>query len=233
MATYAGFTAAGIPGGIIATLGLVFPSLIIILIVSGFLQKFRQSKIVDALFYGLRAASVALITSAMIQVARIALLNHTMADGSVQTFYWPAIILCVVLGFGLYYLAEYVRNAYGYYCEWNKVFSERFFRRVVTVLAEQGPELMFVLFFVLLSMKVKIGNKALAFMGAVTLEFYLIHALFIDLFGFNFFDVVKSLKYIKNVFLYTLVVAACSVPATLLLRKVLHPKQPILPPVKG
>ena len=97
MATYAGFTAAGIPGGIIATLGLVFPSLIIILIVSGFLQKFRQSKIVDALFYGLRAASVALITSAMIQVARIALLNHTMADGSVQTFYWPAIILCAAV----------------------------------------------------------------------------------------------------------------------------------------
>lgn len=166
----------------------------------------------------------------------LGLLFGKYKDGFVRVMkkcWWPAIILCVVLGFGLYYLAEYARNAYGYYCEWNKVFSERFLRRIVTVLAEQGPELMFVLFFVLLGMKVKIGNKVLAFMGAVTLEFYLIHALFIDLFGFNFFDVVKSLKYIKNVFLYTLVVAACSIPATLLLRKILHPKQPILPPVKG
>lgn len=93
MATYAGYTTAGIPGGIVATLGLVFPSIIIILIISGFLQKFRQSKAVDAVFYGLRAASVALITAAMLQVARIALFRHVTADGTVQTFYWPAIIL--------------------------------------------------------------------------------------------------------------------------------------------
>lgn len=97
MATYAGFTAAGIPGGIIATLGLVFPSVIIVLIISGFLQRFRQSAAVDAVFYGLRAASVALITSALLQVARIALLDHVSADGSVQTFYWPAIILAAAV----------------------------------------------------------------------------------------------------------------------------------------
>lgn len=93
MATYAGYTTAGIPGGIVATLGLVFPSIIIILIISGFLQRFRQSKTVDAVFYGLRAASVALITAAMLQVARIALFNHATADGTVHTFYWTAIIL--------------------------------------------------------------------------------------------------------------------------------------------
>ena len=97
MATYAGFTTAGIPGGIIATLGLIFPSVIIVLIISGFLQKFRQSAAVDAVFYGLRAASVALITSALLQVAKIALMNHTAADGTVQLFYWPAIILAAVV----------------------------------------------------------------------------------------------------------------------------------------
>ncbi len=97
MATYAGYTTAGIPGGIVATLGLIFPSIIIILVISGFLQKFRQSKVVDAVFYGLRAASVALITTAMLQVAKIALMDHTTADGTVQTFYWPAIILCAAV----------------------------------------------------------------------------------------------------------------------------------------
>ena len=97
MATYAGYTAAGVPGGIVSTLGLVFPSLIIILIVAGFLNRFRESRIVDAVFYGLRAASVALITAALLQVAEIALMNHAVDNGSMQMFYWPAIILAAVV----------------------------------------------------------------------------------------------------------------------------------------
>lgn len=97
MATYAGYTTAGVPGGIISTLGLVFPSLIIILIIAGFLNRFRESRTVNAVFYGLRAASVALITAALLQVARIALMNHTMADGTKQLVYWPAVILAAVV----------------------------------------------------------------------------------------------------------------------------------------
>ena len=97
MATYVGYTCGGIPGGILATIGLVTPSVIIVLVISGFLKKFRESKAVDAVFYGLRAASVALITAAMLQVARIALMNHTMADGTVQLFYWPAIALAAAV----------------------------------------------------------------------------------------------------------------------------------------
>ena len=96
MATYAGYTAAGVPGGIISTLGLVFPSLVIILIVAGFLNRFRESRIVDAVFYGLRAASVALITAALLQVAEIALMNHEV-NGATQLFYWPAVILAAVV----------------------------------------------------------------------------------------------------------------------------------------
>lgn len=101
MATYVGFTCGGIPGGVVATLGVVCPSIIIILIIARFLQKFRQSKVVDSVFYGLRAASVALITAAMLQVAQIALMNHEVigADGaaSVQLFYWPGIALAAVI----------------------------------------------------------------------------------------------------------------------------------------
>ncbi|MDE7170785.1 MAG: chromate transporter [Oscillospiraceae bacterium] len=101
MATYVGFHTAGIPGGIVATLGLIFPSVVIILIIAGFLQKFRQSKAVDGVFYGLRAASVALITAALLQVAKIALMFHEVTGdgGTIETqlFYWPAIILAVVI----------------------------------------------------------------------------------------------------------------------------------------
>ena len=101
MATYVGFHTAGVAGGVVATLGLIFPSVIIILIIAEFLLKFRQSKAVDGVFYGLRAASVALITAALLQVAKIALMFHEVtADGvavETQLFYWPAIILAVVV----------------------------------------------------------------------------------------------------------------------------------------
>ena len=42
MATYVGFHTGGIAGGVIATLGLVAPSIIVILIIARFLQKFRR-----------------------------------------------------------------------------------------------------------------------------------------------------------------------------------------------
>ena len=68
MATYAGFTAAGIPGALCATLGLVLPSFIIILIVAGFLKRFKDSPYVAAAFSGLRPASTALIAAVLLSL---------------------------------------------------------------------------------------------------------------------------------------------------------------------
>ena len=64
MATYVGCAIAGIPGGIIATLGEVTPSIIVILIVAAVLHSFRNNKYVDQAFYGLRPASTGLIGAA-------------------------------------------------------------------------------------------------------------------------------------------------------------------------
>ena len=50
MATYVGFHTGGVVGGVVATLGLVSSSIVIILIIAGFLEKFRQSKVVDGVF---------------------------------------------------------------------------------------------------------------------------------------------------------------------------------------
>ena len=72
MATYVGNVTAGIPGGIIATLGLVTPSAIIILIVATVLKKFRYNKYVNSAFYGLRPASVGLISAAGFTIILIA-----------------------------------------------------------------------------------------------------------------------------------------------------------------
>ena len=73
MATYVGFTTAGIPGAVIATIGLITPSVIVILIIARVLQKFRTNKYVDAAFYGLRPCSVGLIAAAGLLVVKIAL----------------------------------------------------------------------------------------------------------------------------------------------------------------
>ena len=75
MATYVGFTTAGVPGVLIATLGLVTPSVIIILLIARVMKQFRDNKYVDAAFYGLRPCSVGLIAAAGLLVVRLALLR--------------------------------------------------------------------------------------------------------------------------------------------------------------
>lgn len=80
MATYAGFNMGfsgvegffgillGILGGICATLALICPSVIVIIIVAKFLEKFKSNRLVDGAFYGIRPCSAALVASAMLDV---------------------------------------------------------------------------------------------------------------------------------------------------------------------
>ena len=75
MATYAGYTAGGLSGALCATVGLVLPSIIVIIIVAGFLDKFSENPYVKSAFYGLRPAVTALIAAAGYQVFKISVLN--------------------------------------------------------------------------------------------------------------------------------------------------------------
>lgn len=95
MATYVGFITGGIPGALIATLGLITPSIIIILIVANLLKAFRDSKYVNAAFYGLRPASTAMVAAAGIGVVLLALLD-TSASG-LAMFRWREIALAAVI----------------------------------------------------------------------------------------------------------------------------------------
>lgn len=96
MATYAGYQTSGIIGGIIATLGLVAPAIIVIFIVAKILNAFKDNKYVKAAFYGLRPASVGLILAALFGVVKIALINIDAA--SIGGFFnIKAIILAVCL----------------------------------------------------------------------------------------------------------------------------------------
>ena len=109
MATYVGYqtgaafgVAGGIAGGLVATLGLITPSVIVIIIVSNMLKKFRDSKYVEYAFYGLRAASIGLVASACLGVAKLAFLNAdvTMEWGNIlSVFNYKSIILSAVIFF--------------------------------------------------------------------------------------------------------------------------------------
>ena len=71
MATYAGFLVKGVPGAVTATLGLICPSVIVIIIVARILKKFQSNKYVQAAFYGLRPAPTGLIGAACASVDRL------------------------------------------------------------------------------------------------------------------------------------------------------------------
>ena len=103
MATYVGFLTGGVygvPGSIIgavvATIGLVTPSVIVILIVAAILKSFRNNKYVEYAFYGLRAASTGLIAAAGLSVVKITLL-HTENTNLLEMLNWKGIVLAIVL----------------------------------------------------------------------------------------------------------------------------------------
>ena len=82
MSTYVGYEvisdyynnmALGHIGGIISTLGLVAPSILVILIICQILEKFRNAKGVDWAFYGLRAASIGLIGCAAYSILTLSI----------------------------------------------------------------------------------------------------------------------------------------------------------------
>jgi len=73
--TFIGQKLKGIPGGILATLGVVFPSLVIIMILAAFIQNFAHLPVVIHAFAGVRACICALILSSVIKLAKKSLVD--------------------------------------------------------------------------------------------------------------------------------------------------------------
>ena len=100
MATYVGFVTGGVPGAVIATVGLVTPSVIVILLIARVLKAFRENQYVDAGFYGLRPCSIGLIAAAGVLVVKLALFNTELyaSTGAIaDLFNVKALILAAVL----------------------------------------------------------------------------------------------------------------------------------------
>lgn len=103
MATYVGFlsgsnvggAAGALVGALVATLGLITPSIIVILIVAAILKSFRNNQYVNSAFYGLRPASTGLIAAAGLSVMAANLLVEGQSGfGAIN---WKGWILAVIL----------------------------------------------------------------------------------------------------------------------------------------
>ena len=75
MATYVGYDVGGMTGGIVATMGLTLPCIIVSIVFSKFLSKLKGNKYLDWAFYGMRPAVTGLIAAAAVSVFQVAVFN--------------------------------------------------------------------------------------------------------------------------------------------------------------
>ena len=104
MATYVGCNIAGIPGGILASIGEVIPSLIIVVLISKSLERFRASTIVGDMFYGLRPTVTGLIAAAGIGVMRLAMLQLGLYQQTgllLDLLNWKKLLLFLLMFLGI------------------------------------------------------------------------------------------------------------------------------------
>ncbi|MDO4572789.1 MAG: chromate transporter [Clostridia bacterium] len=101
-ATFAGYTAAGVPGAVVASLAVVLPSFIVITLIAGVYVKYRESRVVEHLFRALRPAAVGLVGAAGYAVCSTVLFLG-WGGGFLKAFDWrdaalfAVIFLCMLL----------------------------------------------------------------------------------------------------------------------------------------
>ncbi len=94
MATYAGIQAGGITGGVIATLGLVAPSFLIIIFISKILQKIKKNSLISGAFYGLKPAVAAMIFSFLCVLLEMIVYQ---APSNKDFFFQLGLFICYVI----------------------------------------------------------------------------------------------------------------------------------------
>ena len=96
MATYVGFKTLGTFGGILSTLGLVLPSLIIIIIIAAFFTKMNKNRRVQAAFMTIRPAVTGVIAAAVLGICRVSLFSSE--EGTLSPLWTTIILAAVILG---------------------------------------------------------------------------------------------------------------------------------------
>ena len=84
MATFIGSEQGGILGSVVATLGVILPAFLIMLLISILLKKFMKNRFVQAALNGIKFVAIALITSSAIILFADVLFPYTYADGNIS-----------------------------------------------------------------------------------------------------------------------------------------------------
>lgn len=117
VSTFVGYKTRGIMGAIVATLGIVFPSLVIITALASVLKMFQDNVYVSKAFAGIRIAVCALMASAVIKLAKKAISGVSTAIIAVASLLLeiflgvsPIIIVASVVVFGIIMYFTFVRK---------------------------------------------------------------------------------------------------------------------------
>ena len=100
-ATFVGFSSAGLPGALIATLGVVMPSFVPILIVMKLMDRYRESTVLTGIMKGIKPATPALIAAAVVFVAQTCIFNCDVFSTTLITQWkeminWIPLAMCAV-----------------------------------------------------------------------------------------------------------------------------------------
>lgn len=100
MATYVGFQNYGILGAVVSTLGLISPSIIIIILIARFLQSFSDRPVVQRIFGGLRPTVTGLIGAVAVSLVVAEVISSAVYESqglTLEMFQWKAVVLFLIL----------------------------------------------------------------------------------------------------------------------------------------
>lgn len=92
-ATFVGYRQKGILGGVTATLGVIFPSLVIITIIAAFIHNFAELELVKNAFAGVRVCVCVMILNAVLRLRKSAI-----PDTPAMVFFWVIFLLSCTTG---------------------------------------------------------------------------------------------------------------------------------------
>lgn len=131
--------------------------------------------------------------------------NNTKITEFIRKYYVVSLVSCVALFSFAFYLSNYTFKEF-----WG---VDLYLFPMIKVALQMLCSSLFVITVFLVSLKVKIGNKVLSFLGKYTLELYLFHVVFVELFAYCFiFPSCKPYYYISNSLLYLLAVILITIP---------------------
>ena len=109
ISTYIGTELAGFFGAVCATLGVVLPSFVIILIVAKFFNKFKENKVVKRCMNGLKPCVVGLIASVVISMILTVFLPNGLNNFIINTKF---IISLIIFSLSLFFTAKKIHPVF-------------------------------------------------------------------------------------------------------------------------